>query len=198
MWPPLPGCFWRKWHISWISKEMKEFIREGERRRDKAPQISFLSRPLSLFAVRRLEALVIGFLLLLLQEPHSKWSHLIWAEQTALSRERKVVPCPHRSISCGSLDNEEMGYLWEWVSDRRGILEERILHLVFENHILVGEMGFRWVAWQRQRLGAGVSQELIRIQVWWQWEKLRGDIAWGRSVSGVPEEGTHSPATLPL
>lgn len=70
---------------------------------------SFSLGLLNLFAVR-LGALVIGFLLLLPQEPHSKRSHLIRAEQTALSRERAFS---HHPILCGSLDKEEMCYLWE-------------------------------------------------------------------------------------
>lgn len=37
--------------------------------------------------------------------------------------------------------------------------------LVLKSHILAGEMGSRWVAWQRQRFGAGMSQELSRVQL---------------------------------
>lgn len=89
---------------------MKEFIREEERGRDRLIKYPFSLGLLSLFAVLRLGALVIGFLLLLPQEPHSKRSYLIGAEQTALSG---VSPCPHHPILCGSLDKEEMCYLWE-------------------------------------------------------------------------------------
>lgn len=57
MWPPLPGCFSRTWHISWISKEMKEFIREEERGRYRFVKYPFSLCLLSLFAVLRLGVL---------------------------------------------------------------------------------------------------------------------------------------------